>query len=121
MPPARPLGKESSGQWNFSLLVEGRGGWWEGGGWELAVSDCGWTCQEEPGLSSQRTRSERLIRQLQTRDGIRPSAVVRQAGKGPRHGPPWSVEFTVFGLQSRREQPVCFHFPTRWRQRFLQL
>ena len=53
MPPARPLGKESSGQWNFSLLVEGRGGWWEGGGWELAVSDCGWTCQEEPGLSSQ--------------------------------------------------------------------
>lgn len=62
------------------------------------------------GLSSQRTRSERLIRQLQTRDGIRPSAVIRQAGKGPRHGPLWSVEFTVFGLQSRRGSPVCFFF-----------
>ena len=53
MPPARSLGKESSGQWSFSLLVEGRGGWWEGGGWKLAVSDCGWTRQEEPGSSRQ--------------------------------------------------------------------
>lgn len=52
MPPARPLGKESSGQWSVSL-VEGKGGWWEGGRWELAVSDCWWTCPEEPGLTGQ--------------------------------------------------------------------
>lgn len=52
VPPARPLGKERSGCWNFSL-AEGKGRWWEGSGWELAIGDCVWTCQEEPGLSGQ--------------------------------------------------------------------
>ena len=28
-------------------------GRWEGGGWELVVSDCSWTRQEEPGPSRQ--------------------------------------------------------------------
>lgn len=63
------------------------------------------------GLSSQRTRSERLIRQLQTRDEIRGclQSSGRQ-GRGPATGPLWSVEFTVFGLQGHGEQPVCFLF-----------
>lgn len=57
-----------------------------------------------------RTQSERLIRQLQTRDGIRPSAVVRQAGKGPRHGPLWSVEFTGVWIAEPPGQARLFLF-----------
>lgn len=40
-PPARPLGTDSSGCWNFSLVAEGEGGWWEGGRPELAVDGYG--------------------------------------------------------------------------------
>lgn len=47
-PPTRPLGKESSSRWNYSL-AEGEGGWWEGGGQELALGSCGWTHQKESG------------------------------------------------------------------------